>query len=85
MSHHDETSWLQSKFDIDKYHIEMGNVYAIVFGYTSMNNQMCGTASGFDLQGNSSTSKKYLIFCLPMTVLLHFCARFGYIRHAWDQ
>ena len=36
----------------------MGNLYAIAFGYSSMNNQMRGTAFGFDLQGNSSSRKK---------------------------
>ena len=65
--------------------MEMRNLYVIVFGYSSMNNQMRGTASGFDLQGNSSKKKKCLRFGLPITFALHFCAWFGYIPHAWVQ
>ena len=65
--------------------MEMRNLYAIVFGYSSMNNQMRGTASTFDLQGNSSTRNKCLRLGLLITFALHFCAQFGYIPHAWVQ
>lgn len=85
MSQHDETTWLQSKFDIGKYHMGMRYLYAIAFGYSSMNNQSCGTASGFDLQGDSSPTKKCLIFGLPSTFLLHFWVRFGCIPYAGVQ